>query len=483
MPSNIDLKRISDCVWEIPQSGGMRVPARVYADDTLMQAIRQDASLEQAANVAHLPGIVKHSLAMPDMHWGYGFPIGGVAATDPANGGVVSPGGVGYDINCGVRLVRTDLTLDDVQPRIKDVVQQLFKDIPTGVGSKKAIGKLNDTELDAALHDGAKWAVAKGYGADEDIARTEEQGCLRHADAYALSDRARKRGVDQMGTLGSGNHFLELDLVEEVYDEAAAAAFGLEAGRVAMQIHCGSRGLGHQVCDDSIRIMQAAVKKYGFDLLDRQLCCAPCESEGGERYMAAMAAAANFAWANRQVIMHLAVRSIAKALRRESRSLGARLVYDVCHNIAKFEEHDVGGARRRLCVHRKGATRAFGPGHPLTPEPYRAVGQPVLIPGDMGTASFVMAGTDKAMAETFGSSCHGAGRVMSRNKAIKRGKGRRIGDELRKAGVYVWAKDVRTLSEEMPEAYKDVRNVVNVMHQAGITRKVARLKPIGVIKG
>jgi len=481
--ASVDMKRINDYLWEIPQSGNMRVPARIYADDEIMRVIRMDKSPEQAANVAHLPGIVRHSLAMPDMHWGYGFPIGGVAATDPEEGGVVSPGGVGYDINCGVRLIRTDLSLDDVQPKIKDVVHQLFRDVPCGVGSKKAIEKLSRSELADVLRNGSKWALQKGYATEDDLTRTEERGCLAHGAPDAVSDRAAKRGSDQMGTLGSGNHFLEIDLVEEVYDESVAEVLGLEAGNVAIQIHCGSRGFGHQVCDDYLKTMQSATRKYGYDLPDRQLCCVPCNSDEGASYLSAMAAAANFAWANRQVIMHLAIRAVAKALGRNRESLGARLVYDICHNIAKYEEHDLGGKMRRLCVHRKGATRAFPPNHPQTPAPYRAIGQPVLIPGDMGTCSFVLVGTDKAMRETFGSSCHGAGRVMSRSKAIKIARGRAINQELREDGIFVWARDKRTLAEEMPEAYKDVEAVVNVMHGAGITQKVAKLRPIGVIKG
>ena len=383
--SDVQMKRISDYLWEIPQSGDMRVPARLYSSNDLMRAVVADKSPEQARNVACLPGIVKHSLAMPDMHWGYGFPIGGVAATDPDAGGVVSPGGVGYDINCGVRLVRTDLTLAHVQAKMKDVVHQLFRDVPCGVGSEKGVPTLSPQELATALRDGAKWAVGRGYGTDEDLERTEEQGGLAHADPEAISDRAAKRGRPQMGTLGSGNHFIEVDWIEEVYDEAAAVAMGLEAGAVAVQIHCGSRGLGHQVCDDYLKTMQSAVKKYGFRLPDRQLCCVPCLSPEGEQYMAAMAAAANYAWANRQVIMYLALGALAKTLGRSRESLGARLVYDICHNIAKFEPHEVDGRTRRLCVHRKGATRAFPPHHPLTPQPYQAVGQPVLIPGDMGT--------------------------------------------------------------------------------------------------
>ena len=481
--SRVNIKRINDYLWEIPQSGDMRVPARIYANDELMAAIRSDKSLEQAANVACLPGIVRHSLAMPDMHWGYGFPIGGVAATDPDEGGVVSPGGVGYDINCGVRLIRTDLTLDEVQPKIKDVVHQMFRDVPCGVGSSKAIEKLSRAELAKVLRAGSKWAVHKGYGTDDDLARTEEQGALPHADPDAVSDRAAKRGSDQVGTLGSGNHFLEIDLIEDVYDEAAAAAFGLQAGNVALQIHCGSRGFGHQVCDDYLKTMQSAARKYGFHLPDRQLCCVPCHSPEGAEYLAAMAAAANFAWANRQVIMHLALGALAKALGRDRKSLGAQLVYDICHNIAKYEEHDVHGQTRRLCVHRKGATRAFPPNHAQTPEPYKAVGQPVLIPGDMGTCSFVLVGTDKAMRETFGSSCHGAGRVMSRHQAVKEAQGRSINRELQERGIYVYARDKRTLAEEMSQAYKNVEVVVEVMHSAGIARKVAKLRPIGVIKG
>jgi tRNA-splicing ligase RtcB len=481
--SDHDLRQVGECLWEVPKAGAMRVPGRVYADERLLEHIRQEKALDQVANVAHLPGIVSWSLAMPDIHWGYGFPIGGVAATDPAQGGVVSPGGVGYDINCGVRLVTSKMTRDEVRPRVRDLVKALFQDVPCGLGSHGAIGKLTRKDLAAVMAEGAEWAVRKGLGSETDLEHTEEGGRMRLADPAAVSERAVERGLDQVGTLGSGNHFLEVGWVETVYDRHAASAFGLAEGTVTVMVHSGSRGLGYQICDDSLEVMQRAVTKYDIALPDRQLACAPVESPEGKRYLAAMACAANYAWANRQVIMVLAMRAIAKTLGSTPERLGLRLLYDVCHNIAKLERHEVGGEKRLLCVHRKGATRAFPAGHPEVPSAHRAVGQPVLVPGDMGRESFVCVGTERAMEGTFGSTCHGAGRVLSRAKAKQAASGRKLDEELAKMGVFVMAEGRGTLAEEMPHAYKDVSVVVDAMEKAGIARRVARLKPMGVMKG
>jgi len=478
-----EVRRIHDYLWEIPKSGGMRVPGRIYADEKLMQAIRGDQSLQQVANVAHLPGIVGYSIAMPDIHWGYGFPIGGVAATDPAAGGVVSPGGVGYDINCGVRLATIDVPAADVQAKIQDVVVQLFKHVPCGVGSEGAIWKLSRKEIDDLSRKGARWALEKGLGTHADIECTEEEGCIRGADPEVVSDRAKERGAMQVGTLGSGNHFLEIQIVEEVYLPEAADAFGVHEGGVTMLVHCGSRGYGYQVCDDYIRVMNRAMAKYGIVVPDRQLCCAPVDSDEGREYLAAMACAANYAWANRQVILRNAEKALMKALGVSPRDLNLRMVYDVCHNICKFETHTVNGGSKQLCIHRKGATRAAPAVDAFIPDRYRDVGQPILIPGDMGTYSFLCVGTPRALEETWGSTCHGAGRVMSRSEAIRRGKGRSIVDELKAKGVTIMAKGYRTIVEEMPDAYKDVADVVEVMERAGVSKKVARLRPIGVIKG
>jgi tRNA-splicing ligase RtcB (3'-phosphate/5'-hydroxy nucleic acid ligase) len=477
------LRHVEGDLWEIPRQGRMRVPGRVYLAGTPSP---DDPALQQVANVAHLPGILRFSLAMPDVHWGYGFPIGGVAAVD-ADEGAVSPGGVGYDINCGVRVITTALDADELRPGLHAVVAQLYRDVPTGVGSSHAIPALSGAELDAVLAGGAGWAVRRGFAAaSDDAERCEEGGRLAGADPSAVSARARQRGADQLGTLGSGNHFLELDRVAEILDEAAAEAFGLLPGRVVVQIHSGSRGLGYQVCDDFLAELAPRQGAFGPDyarLPDPQLACAPARSEVGRRYLAAMQAAANFAWANRQVMTGLAVRALLQALRLSERELSARLLYDVCHNVAKHEEHEVDGRPCRVLVHRKGATRAFGPGDPRVPAAYRAVGQPVLIPGDMGRASYVLAGTSQAMRDTFGSSCHGAGRLLSRGEALRRSRGRSIGAELRARGIEVMARAHKTLGEEMSEAYKDVAEVVGVVHRAGLSRLVARLEPMGVIKG
>ncbi len=477
------LRHIEGDLWEIPREGRMRVPGRVYSPGP---PAPDDAALGQVANMAHLPGILRFSLAMPDYHWGYGFPIGGVAAMD-ADEGAVSPGGVGYDINCGVRVVTTLLDASDLRPLLHEAVARLYRDIPVGVGSSHAIPRLTARELGDVMTEGARWAVERGFrAASDDAEHCEEGGSLRGADPGALSDLARQRGEDQLGTLGSGNHFVELDRVAEVYDVEAAEAFGLREGAVAIQIHSGSRGLGYQVCDDFLAELAPRLGQFGPDyanLPDRQLACAPIGSDAGRRYLAAMAAAANFAWANRQVMAGLAVRALLHALSLSERELGARLLYDVCHNVAKFEEHEVDGRQRLVLVHRKGATRAFGPGDPRVPEPYRGVGQPVLIPGDMGRYSYVLAGTAKAMTDTFGSSCHGAGRLLSRGEALRRAKGRSIARELQAKGIEIMARGRGTLAEEMSEAYKDVAQVVNVMAGAGLSRLVARLEPMGVIKG
>ena len=478
----VPIRQLDEHTWEIPRQGGMRVPGRVYASAEMMKVIRQDQSLEQVANVAHLPGIVKYSLAMPDIHWGYGFPIGGVCATD-ADDGVISPGGVGYDINCGVRLVATALDAETVRPRIRELVKSLFRHVPTGVGASKAITKLSRQELRTVAREGAAWAVRQGFGRQEHLAYIEESGCIAGADPDAVEERPWERGADQLGTLGSGNHFLEIGRVEEIHDTRAAQVFGLKPDGIVVLIHCGSRGFGYQICDDYLGITLEATRRHNIAIPDRQLACAPLRSAEGRNYIGAMRCAANYAFANRQVIMHLAETAFREALQLTDAELGFNLVYDICHNIAKFETHTVDGRETTVCMHRKGATRAFGPGHQGIPERYRPVGQPVLIPGDMGRYSYLCVGTDRAMRETFGSSCHGAGRHMSRHKAMTASKGRDMIRELRERGVEIQATGLRTIAEEMPHAYKDVADVVNVMHDAGISTKVARFRPMGVIKG
>jgi tRNA-splicing ligase RtcB len=465
----MEVRRVGEYVWEIPRRGGMRVAGRVWASERLMDDLRDDPALTQVANVAHLPGIVGHSLAMPDIHWGYGFPIGGVAAVD-AEEGAISPGGIGFDINCGVRLVRTGLEADDVVPDIDRIADALYRAIPAGVGSEGAIRRLTQRDERRVLERGAAWAVAEGYGRAADLAATEEGGCLAAADADAVSETARERGRTQVGTLGSGNHFVEVQRVDEVYDAEAAAPLGVREGQVVVMIHSGSRGLGYQVCDDAVRTMGRAAARYGITMPDRQLACVPLRSPEGRAYFGAMAAAANFAWANRQVMTGLAEQAFTEALGLGDATLDFGLVYDVCHNIAKIEEHVIDGARRRLCVHRKGATRAFP-------------GQPVIIPGDMGRYSFLLLGTERAMAETFGTTCHGAGRRMSRAQAKKVGRGRDLVADLRQRGVVVRARSLAGVAEEMPWAYKDVTDVVDVVERAGLARRIARLRPLAVVKG
>ena len=475
------LKKIDECRWMVPQTGGMKVPGIIYSSERLISEMGADESPKQVANVAHLPGIIKYSLAMPDMHWGYGFPIGGVAAFDLRDG-IISPGGVGYDINCGCRLVTTRLAYEDVRERVRDLIGALFRDIPAGVGSKGDL-KLSQKEEKKVLVEGAKWAVDNGYGTQEDLETTEDRGAIAGADPEMVSARALERGREQLGTLGSGNHFLEIEVVEKIFDATAASAFGLEEGQIAVLIHSGSRGLGYQVCDDYLARMVKHLGELEVPLPDRQLACAYLDSPRGKEYLAAMACAANYAWANRQMLMHWTRETFEHVLKKGPRDLGMRLLYDVCHNIAKVETFVVDGKETPLCVHRKGATRAFPPGHPALPARYRNVGQPVLIPGDMGTGSYVLAGTDKAFAETFGSTCHGAGRLMSRTQATKASRGRSIAREMADKGIIIMASGKGTLHEEMPEAYKNLDQVVNVVHNAGISKKVAKLKALGCIKG
>jgi len=478
------LEQLDECLWRIPRSykQGMRVSGLIYADEQMIGQIKSDRAPEQVANVAFLPGIQAHSLAMPDIHWGYGFPIGGVAATDPEEGGVVSPGGVGYDINCGVRLLRTTLREDAVRKGMRGLVETLFRTVPCGVGKTGQL-HLSRKEEERLLAEGAAFVVSKGYGRREDLDHTEARGCLDGADPGQISDRAYQRGAGQCGTLGSGNHFIEVQAVDTVYDEDAAATFGLAVGDVTVMVHSGSRGFGHQVCDEYVHRLVKIAQRYGISLPDRQLACAPVNSPEGQRYLAAMRCAANYAWANRQMLMHLVRKAFASWFKRSPEELGMDLIYDVAHNIAKLERHTVGGRERELCVHRKGATRAFPPGHPEVPAEYRHVGQPVIIPGDMGRNSYLMVGTAKAMEETFGTTCHGAGRVMSRSQAIRTAHGRDVAKRLEEQGIIVRGAGWKGLAEEQPAAYKDVNHVVDVVHRAGIARKVCRMRPLGVIKG
>lgn len=481
--SNLPVRQIEPFVYEIEPFGEMRVPARIYASASMMQdLIDEQAPLQQVINVAHLPGIQKYALAMPDIHWGYGFPIGGVAATDWEEG-VISPGGVGYDINCGMRLATTSLSMERVKKRLHFLIQELFKSIPTGVGASHAIKKLSKKELQRVSEKGVSYVIEQGFGQPEDLQVIEEQGRMPFADFSLVSSRAIERGLDQLGTLGSGNHFLEVDVVDHIFDAKAARTMGLFENQIVILIHTGSRGFGYQICDDYLKVMDKAMSKYHIRLPDRQLASAPVQSPEGQNYLAAMSCAANFAWSNRQVIMHLAHQVFKRVFSISEQELQFRLVYDVAHNIAKKETHVIDGREKTVCVHRKGATRAFAPGHPLIPDRYQSIGQPVLIPGDMGRYSFISVGTQKAMEQTFGSTCHGAGRVMSRRQAKKAGAGRNLIKEMERRGVVIQARGKATVAEEMPEAYKDVQNVVNVMHESGISLKVARLRPIGVIKG
>ena len=477
------LERIDDFRWRLPATfrPGMRVPGIVYADAAMARRVVDDRSLEQVANVATLPGIVGASLAMPDIHWGYGFPIGGVAAFDAADG-VIAAGGVGYDINCGTRIVRTDLRADEVRPVIDRIADALYRDVPAGLGSHGA--RESDAQLERALRDGARWAVEIGRGTDDDLELTEARGALPGADPAAVSQVAKDRGRAQLGSLGSGNHFLEVQIVDQIFDRDAARVMGVgDEGQVVVFFHCGSRGLGHQVCTDHLREMARAAREHSIALVDRQLACAPVTSPEGQAYLAAMSAAANFAWANRQFITHAIRRAFEHVFGRTAASLGMRLVYDVAHNIAKLESHEIEGRTRQVVVHRKGATRAFPPGHPEVPERYRATGQPVLIPGDMGRYSYLLAGTARAMRDTFGSTCHGAGRVESRGAAKRQLRGVDIAERMRASGVTIRVTQPGLLAEEASEAYKDVADVVAVCEGAGIARRIARFRPLAVIKG
>ena len=478
------LEKVDNYRWRIPKSykPGMRTEGIIYATQNMIAHIRQDQAPEQVANVAFLPGIVGPSMAMPDIHWGYGFPIGGVAAMRYEDG-VVSPGGVGYDINCGVRLLRTDLTIDDLKGKVRDLTDQFYLNIPAGVGGEGKL-RVDDNELKQVMRKGARWMIERGIGWPEDLDASEQSGCLDMADPECVSKDAIKRGRPQLGTLGAGNHFLEIQVVEEVYDERVAEAFGITGkGQITVMIHTGSRGFGHQVCEDSLQVMQRAVAKYGIDLPDRQLACAPVRSQEGQDYLGAMACAANFAWANRQAIAHWVRESFERVMGAGAHRLGLQQIYDVAHNMAKIEDHPVDGVVMKLCVHRKGATRAFGPGNPAVPERYREVGQPVIVPGDMGRYSFLLVGTETAMKETWGSTCHGAGRLLSRHAAIKRMSGKEVQEELAARGIVVKAKGRDTLSEEASYAYKDVADVVETCAGADISRLVAKMRPLGVVKG
>ncbi len=478
----MDLLRLGPYEWQIPVGAraGMVVPGHVFASEGLLVKAKEDRALDQVANVAMLPGIVRASFAMPDVHWGYGFPVGGVAATDVENGGVVTPGGVGFDICCGVRLLRSDLLLAEAAPAMQRLIDELARRIPRGTG-RDGLMKLDGAQMRDVLTDGVVALLERGVGWPSDVERCEDGGRLE-ADPDAVSDRARERGATQLGSLGAGNHFLEIQAIEEIFDERAAAAFDLEPGTITVMMHCGSRGLGHQVCTDEVRKFDRAMAAYKITVPDRQLACAPVGTPEGERYLSAMSAAANFARANRHLLAHEVRRCFETVFGRSAEDLGLRLVYDVSHNLAKLERHDVDGRERLLCVHRKGATRAFGPGHPELADAFREAGQPVLIPGSMGTASYVLAGVAEG-ARAFSSTCHGAGRMMSRTQAKKQVSGRQLAADLAAAGVLVNATQWGLLAEEAPAAYKDVSAVVETCEGAKLSRRVARLRPLAVVKG
>ena len=483
MAEKRDFKQVDNYIWELPTSyrEDMRVPVRLFADSELFNAAFGDRSIEQLVNTATLPGIVKYAMALPDVHQGYGFPIGGVAGID-ADDGVISPGGVGYDINCGVRLLASGVDAEEVEPFREDLMSALYQSCPSGLGGDGRV-RVSRKELDNLLSNGASWALKQGLARQEDVEHTEEQGSLPGADPSQVSERAKERGLSQVGSLGSGNHFLELDVIQEVYNPDLAEALDLREGQVVVQIHCGSRGFGHQVCDDYVKSLQSAVKKYDIYLPNRQLVCAPIDSPEGQSYYGAMACAVNYAFVNRQVLAMGVREAFERVLAGKVGNFDLRQVYDVAHNIAKFEEHTVNGSRKRLCVHRKGATRCFPPGHEAVPAAYREVGQPVLVPGSMGTASYVLVGQQRAMDLTFGSSCHGAGRTMSRTQARKEVWGHDLREELEAGGITVRASSMKGLAEEAPLAYKDVNRVVQTVHDLGLAHKVARLEPLGVVKG
>jgi tRNA-splicing ligase RtcB len=478
------LEKIDNYRWRIPTSfkSGLRVPGLIYSDQNMLQHFLEEHAAEQVANVAFLPGIIKYSLAMPDVHWGYGFPIGGVAAFS-MDDGIVSPGGVGFDINCGVRLLRTNLTEEEVRPKLADLVDRIYYGVPSGVGSKGEV-KLVKGEIDEVLAEGSRWAVKRGFGKPPDLDTTEENGRITGADPAKVSQAAKNRGIPEIGTLGSGNHFLEIAVVDEIKEPEIAATMGISrTGQVMLLIHCGSRGLGHQVATDHIKVMGEVMARYKINLPDRQLACAPLHSREAQDYLAAMRCAANYAWANRQCIMHRVRDSFCSVLSRSEEEAGLELVYDVSHNIAKMEKHVVDGRQMMVCVHRKGATRAFPKGHPDLPQKYAGIGQPILIPGDMGRVSYVLVGTEQAMQDTFGSTCHGAGRMQSRAAVKKHLRGQQVLSELHSLGIIVRAGSLSGLAEEASEAYKDVTDVVRVCHNSGISKIVARTRPIGVVKG
>jgi len=478
-----DFKKINNYLWEIPVTyrQDMRVPVRVYADERLLEDSLDDKSFEQAVNAATLPGLVGHVIVMPDVHQGYGFPIGGVAATRLPDG-VISPGAIGYDINCGVRLLTTQIEFEAAESWLPDLATALYRNCPSGVGEKGTV-PLTVAELDKVCREGARWALREGYANEEDLQRTEEFGCIEGAAPAEVSSRAKERGRSQLGTLGAGNHFIEVDVVDQIFDAEAARTLGLAEGYLAVQIHCGSRGFGHQVCTDYVQEFQGAVKRYNIHLPDRELVCAPLDSPEGQSYLGAMKAAANFAFCNRQVLAHHIRRSFKEVLARKLKDWDVRQVYDIAHNMGKVETHQVDGEKVRVCVHRKGATRAFGPGFEGLPPEYRPLGQPVLVPGSMGTASWVLLGTEGSMAQSFGSTCHGAGRVMSRSQAKREIRGDKLRQDLEAEGISVRAGSLPGLAEEAPAAYKDVDRVIEVVSHAGIAKKVARLRPVAVVKG
>ena len=478
-----DLKKISDYEWEIPRSfrQDMRVPVRLFTTRSMLQEAMKDKSLEQAVNAATLPGLVGNVIVMPDMHQGYGFPIGGVAATRFPQG-VISPGGIGYDINCGVRLLGSQIKIDAARPWLDDLATALNQFCPSGVGEAGAV-RTTESELLAVCREGSRWALKQGFASQADLRRTEETGCVDGADPDKVSVRARQRGRPQLGSLGAGNHFIEIDLVEQIFAPEAASVMGLEEGTLAVQIHCGSRGFGHQICTDYVEEFQDAVKRFGIHLADRELVCAPLDSPEGQAYLGAMRCAANYAFANRQILAHSARKAFEQVLAGKVKDWHLHQVYDICHNMGKIETHLIDGERVKVCVHRKGATRAFGPGAPELPDEYKPIGQPVLVPGSMGTASWVLVGTAASMERSFGSSCHGSGRLMSRHEAKRNVRGEKLRQELESAGIHIRAGSMAGLAEEAPQAYKDVDQVVEAVVGGGIARKVARLRPLAVIKG
>jgi tRNA-splicing ligase RtcB len=483
-PERVPLEKVNDYMWQIPKyKPEMRVPGMVFANQTLLEKMQTDRTLWQCSNVAQLPGIYKHAITLPDGHEGYGFPIGGVAATDYENG-VISPGGVGYDINCGVRLLSTNLTEKDVRPKLAVLAEAIFRNVPSGLGSRRKDFTISNSELEKLAVEGVQWLIDRGLGWPEDAKHCEENGCMANANPDKVSNTAKSRGLTQIGTLGSGNHFLEIQKVDKIFNQKTAKAFGItNEGQVTVMIHCGSRGYGHQVCSDYLRVMEHAVQKYKISLPDRELSCAPGNSSEARDYIEAMSCAVNYAFSNRQAIMHWVRESFKQVYQQDPEKFGLNLVYDVAHNIAKLETHNIDGKQKKAWVHRKGATRAFPAGHPDVPDDYRSEGQPVLIPGSMGTSSWVLVGSQKAMDLTFGSTAHGAGRMMSRSAAKRQFWGGDIKSALEKRGIVVRAASTSVLAEEADSAYKNVDMVADVSDKVGIATKVARLVPLAVVKG